>query len=109
MKAYLWSDGEPLPTTRRARWPRFAERHLPSVVIYLMVLTIVAMVLFLIMRVTVPSGDVGVRWKRFGGGTVLDPRRLKNEGFNLILPWNQVFLYDLKLQSFTEAYSAISS
>ena len=44
MKAYLWSDGEPLPTTRRARWRRFAERHLPSVVIYLMVATLVAVV-----------------------------------------------------------------
>jgi regulator of protease activity HflC (stomatin/prohibitin superfamily) len=40
---------------------------------------------------------------------VLDPRQLKNEGFNLILPWNQVFLYDLRLQSFTESYNAISS
>src|SRR5215510_9719171 len=82
---------------------RFAERHLPSVVIYLMVLTLVAVVLYPHMVVTVPSGDVGVLWKRFGGGTVLDPRRLKNEGFNLILPWNQVFLYDLRLQSFTES------
>jgi regulator of protease activity HflC (stomatin/prohibitin superfamily) len=34
---------------------------------------------------------------------------LKNEGFNLILPWNLVFLYDLRLQSFTESYNAISS
>jgi regulator of protease activity HflC (stomatin/prohibitin superfamily) len=40
---------------------------------------------------------------------VLDPRRLKNEGFNLILPWNEVFMYDLRLQSFTESYNAISS
>jgi hypothetical protein len=37
MKAYLWSDTMPPPATRRARWRRFAERHLPSVVIYLMV------------------------------------------------------------------------
>jgi prohibitin 2 len=59
--------------------------------------------------ITVPSGHVGVLWKRFGGGTVLDPRLLKNEGFNLILPWNVVFLYDLRLQSFTESYNAISS
>jgi prohibitin 2 len=34
---------------------------------------------------------------------------LKNEGFNLILPWNQVFLYDLRLQSYTDSYNAISS
>ena len=79
------------------------------VVVYLMVATFVAIVLYPHMVVTVPSGYVGVLWKRFGGGTVLDPRRLKNEGFNLILPWNEVFLYDLRLQSFTESYNAISS
>src|SRR5713101_2983294 len=110
MKAYLYSlDGQPPPTRVQSRWRRFVERHLPSVVIYLMVATLVGVVLYPHMVVTVPSGDVGVLWKRFGGGTVLDPRRLKNEGFNLILPWNQVFLYDLRLQSFTESYNAISS
>jgi regulator of protease activity HflC (stomatin/prohibitin superfamily) len=108
MKAYLWSDRTPPPVTR-ARWRRFAERHLPSIVIYLMVATLVAIVLYPHMVITVPSGYVGVLWKRFGGGTVLDPRQLKNEGFQLILPWNQVFLYDLRLQSFTESYNAISS
>jgi regulator of protease activity HflC (stomatin/prohibitin superfamily) len=107
MKAYLWPvDGTTPPPSR---WRRFAERHLPSVVIYLMVATLVAVVLYPHMVITVPSGDVGVLWKRFGGGTVLDPRRLNNEGFNLILPWNEVFLYDLRLQSFTESYNAISS
>jgi regulator of protease activity HflC (stomatin/prohibitin superfamily) len=109
MKAYLWPvDGIPPPTTP-PRWRRFIENYLPMVVIYLMVATLMAIVLYPHMVVTVPSGEVGVLWKRFGGGTVLDPRRLKNEGFNLILPWNQVFLYDLRLQSFTESYNAISS
>jgi regulator of protease activity HflC (stomatin/prohibitin superfamily) len=74
-----------------------------------MVATLVAVVLYPHMVITVPSGQVGVLWKRFGGGTVLDPRKLKNEGFNLILPWNRVFLYDLRLQSATEHYNAISS
>jgi regulator of protease activity HflC (stomatin/prohibitin superfamily) len=97
------------PPTTPPRWRRFIESYLPMVVIYLMVATLVAIVLYPHMVVTVPSGYVGVLWKRFGGGTVLDPRRLKNEGFNLILPWNQVFLYDLRLQSFTESYNAISS
>jgi regulator of protease activity HflC (stomatin/prohibitin superfamily) len=110
MKAYVWPvDGTPPPTTTPSRWRRFVERHLPSVVIYLMVATLVAIVLYPHMVVTVPSGQVGVLWKRFGGGTVLDPRKLKSEGFNLILPWNRVFLYDLRLQSFTEPYNAISS
>ncbi len=110
MKVDLWPVGEtPPPAKPASRWWRFVDRHLPSVVIYLMVATLVGVVLYPHMVVTVPSGQIGVLWKRFGGGTVLDPRKLKNEGFNLILPWNRVFLYDLRLQSFTEPYNAISS
>src|SRR6266478_3819976 len=109
MKVDLWPVDGSMPPTTSPRWRRFIENYLPMVVIYLMVATLVAIVLYPHMVATVPSGQVGVLWKRFGGGTVLDPRKLKNEGFNLILPWNQVFLYDLRLQSFTEPYNAISS
>src|SRR6478672_292527 len=110
MKVDLWPVDGSIPSTRApSRWRRFVESHLPSAVIYLMVATLVAMVLYPHMVITVPSGEVGVLWKRFGGGTVLDARKLKSEGFNLISPWNRVFLYDLRLQSFTERYNAISS
>jgi prohibitin 2 len=109
MKAYPLSlDGTPPPLTTRSRWRRSVDRHLPSVVIYLMVATLVAVVLFPYMAVTVPSGHVGVLWRRFGGGTVLDPRRLKDEGLHFIWPWNELFIYDLRLQSATQTYNAIS-
>ena len=42
------------------------------------------------------------------GGTVLDPRQLSDEGLRIIFPWNRMFLYDLRLQSVTESYNAIS-
>ena len=110
MKAYLWSaDDAPPPTRTRSRWRRFLDRFLPSLVIYLMVLTLVGVVLYPYAVVTVPSGEVGVLWKRFGGGTVLDPRDLKDEGLHFIWPWNELFLYDLRVQSITETYNAISS
>jgi len=110
MKAYLYSlDGQPPPTRVQSRWRRFVERHLPSLVIYLMVATLVGIVLYPHMVQTVPSGEVGVLWKRFGGGTVLDPRSLKDEGIHFIWPWNELFLYDLRVQSLTETYNAISS
>jgi len=109
MKAYLWSiDREP-PPARHPRWRRFVEYYLPTIVIYLMVMTLIGVVLWPHVVVTVPSGEVGVVWKRFGGGTVLDPRRLKDEGLHLILPWDELFLYDLRVQSLTETYNAISS
>ena len=59
--------------------------------------------------VTVPSGHVGLLWKRFGYGTVLDPRQLRDEGLRFVFPWNKLFIYDLRLQSATETYNAISS
>ena len=87
MKAYLWSaDGKPPPTTTRSRWWRFVEFHMPLVIIYLMVLTLIGVILAPHVLVTVPSGFVGVVWKRFKGGTVLDPRQLKFEGLRFIWP-----------------------
>jgi regulator of protease activity HflC (stomatin/prohibitin superfamily) len=109
MKAYPLSlDGMPPPPKRR-RWRRFVDRSLPIIVIYLMVLTLLAVVLYPFVVQTVPSGHIGVLWKRFAGGTVLDPRALKHEGIHFIWPWNELFLYDLRLQSVTENYNAISS
>ena len=99
---------KPSPSRKRYAWWRFVEHHLPILVVYLMVATLVAVVLAPFVLVTVPSGHVGVLWKRFGGGTVLNPRQLKDEGMRFILPWNKLFLYDLRLQSTTETHNAIS-
>src|SRR5262249_11154435 len=110
MKVDLWPvDGTPPSTRTPSRWRRFLEHHLPSVVIYLVVATLVAVGLYPHIGGKVPRGEGGVLWERFCGGPRLDPRQPKSEGFNLILPWNRVFLYDLRLQSFTEPYNAISS
>jgi regulator of protease activity HflC (stomatin/prohibitin superfamily) len=109
MKPYLIPvDGSPPVSRPRHAWWRFIERRLPLLVIYLMVMTLVAVVLAPHVLVTVPSGYVGVLWKRFGGGTVLDPRQLRYEGLRFIWPWNKLFLYDLRLQSTTQTYNAIS-
>jgi hypothetical protein len=64
---------KPPPGRTRYAWWRFVEHHLPMVVIYLMVAALFAVILAPFVLVTVPSGDVGVLWKRFGGGTVLNP------------------------------------
>src|SRR5262245_37443847 len=108
MKAYpLTLDG--LPPATGSRWSLLLDRHLPRFVFYLMVLTFVGVVLFPHVVVTVPSGHVGVLWRRFGNGTVLDARQLRNEGLRGLLSWNLLYIYDLSLQSMTDTYSAISS
>jgi regulator of protease activity HflC (stomatin/prohibitin superfamily) len=100
-------DGRP-PPPKRYRWWRFIEHSLPVIVIYLMVATLVGFLIAPNVIVTVPTGHVGVLWKRFRGGTQLDPRLLKDEGMRVLLPWDKLFLYDLRLQTTTDTYNAIS-
>ena len=112
MSAYRLSADEKLAPTDLRRPPRTLRRifldQLTFIALFLMVLMLLGIVLYPYMVVNVPSGHVGVLWLRFRGGTVLDPRQLKEEGFRIISPWNQVFLYDLRLQSRTDTYTAIS-
>jgi prohibitin 2 len=109
VKVYLRSvDEKPSVSDTRSRWRRFLEYKMALVTIYLMVATLIGVILAPHVLVTVPSGYVGVVWKRFRGGTVLDPRQLKFEGLRFIWPWDQLFLYDIRVQSATETYNAIS-
>ena len=101
-------DDEPPPPRKRHRWSGFIERHLPFVVIYLMVATLVGFLIVPDVIVTVPSGHVGLLWKRFRGGTQLNPRWLKEEGLRTLFPWDKLFIYDLRLQATTDSYNAIS-
>ena len=109
-------DGLP---PRQRTWRRFVGRHLPSLSITLLVGLLMATILFPYVVITVPSGSVGVLWKRFNGydlycwcfvgrGTILDPRELRDEGLHVIWPWDKLYIYSLRLQSSTQTYNAIS-
>lgn len=111
-------DEKPPPPKRRG-WSRFVTRHLPGLSITLMTMLLMIIVLWPYVVITVPSGRVGVLWKRFNGfdvycwcfvgrGTILDPRELREEGLHIIAPWDRLFLYDLRLQSHSETINAIS-
>ena len=109
-----------LPTPRgKRRWWRHLTRHLPAFSVLVMTALLIVVVLWPYVVITVPSGRVGVLWKRFNGldmycwcwvgrGTVLDPRELREEGLHVIWPWDKLYLYDLRLQSNTQTYNAIS-
>jgi regulator of protease activity HflC (stomatin/prohibitin superfamily) len=72
-------------------------------------LVLIVLLLFLLpsMVVTIPAGHVGVLWKRFAGGTVTS--HIIEEGTSLILPWDQIFVYDGRLQSVDREFEVLSS
>ncbi len=115
----LYTDAlNELPPTER-RWLRYIRRHLPGFSVLLMLALLIGIILYPFVIITVPSGQVGVLWKRFNGydlycwcfvgrGTILDPRELRDEGLHIVWPWDKLFLYNLRLQSATKVYNAIS-
>jgi prohibitin 2 len=105
---------------RQRRWWLPSARRLPGVSVTVLSTLLVIVLLWPYVVINVPSGQVGVLWKRFNGfdlyclcwvgrGTVLDPRELREEGLHIIWPWDKLYLYDLRLQSSTQSYNAISS
>lgn len=46
--------------------------------------------------VTIESGERGVLYRRFGGGTVVD--QVYREGINIIWPWNRMYVYNVRVQ-----------
>lgn len=70
---------------------------------------ILALIAFMLpsMIVTIPAGHLGVLWKRFGGGTVVD--HVIPEGTSMILPWDRIFVYDARLQSVDREFEVLSS
>lgn len=57
---------------------------------------------------TIPVGHSGVVWYRipiFGGAHSRGPLA---EGLQIILPWDKIFVYDMRLQNHTELYQVLS-
>ncbi len=56
--------------------------------------------------VTIKSGEAGVVWKFFGG--VNPEQETLSEGFHIIAPWNDVFVYNVKQQSISDVMKVLS-
>ena len=58
------------------------------------------------MFVTIDSGEKGVLFKKFGGG--LDKETVYGQGFHVIAPWNDMFVYDVKIHETFEKMEVLS-
>ena len=119
MASYPETIDDLAPPPAKRGWRRSLLRHLPGLSFVILVGLLIVVVLWPYVVITVPSGYVGVLWKRFNGldlycwcwvgrGTVLDPRELREEGLHIIWPWDKLYLYNLRLQSTTQTFNAIS-
>ncbi len=76
-----------------------------------LVLTVVGIFVLLLVlwqtsTVTIKSGEAGVLYRQFGGGTVTDFHF--SEGFHFIAPWNSMYIYNVRNQEQREDLEALS-
>ncbi|MHB8522432.1 MAG: prohibitin family protein [Limisphaerales bacterium] len=56
---------------------------------------------------TIDSGHAGVLFRRFFGGTVT--QSVRDEGFQIIPPWDKLIVYDVRVQQMEHFFHVISS
>lgn len=58
--------------------------------------------------ITIPAGHGGVLWHLLFGGTRTADDSM-SEGLHLVLPWNTVYEYDLRLQSHSQYFNVVTN
>lgn len=88
------------------RFERFLKRSRPYVVITWLTILFLVLLLWPRIFVSIKPGQAGVLWLRFGGGTIID--RVYPEGFHFIFPWDQMWIYDVRIQSISEEVKVLT-
>jgi regulator of protease activity HflC (stomatin/prohibitin superfamily) len=82
------------------------EPNQRRLIITVAVTAILLLVLWQTSTVTIDSGEAGVLYRQFGGGTVTE--RTYPEGFHVLAPWNKMYLYNVRNQEEKENMTALS-
>ena len=83
-------------------------KNLPKVGLPVILLAFVLIIFISKSSINIGYGEAGVLFKTFGGGVVVDEAPL-SEGFHIIAPWNQVYIYNVKQQEFFEGNMQVLS
>ncbi|WP_318308386.1 prohibitin family protein [Flagellimonas crocea] len=81
---------------------------LPKIALPALAAIILLIIIISKSAITIGSGEAGVLYKTFGGGVVTDEPPL-GEGFHLVAPWNNVFVYEVRQQEVFEKMQVLSS
>ena len=71
--------------------------NLPQVIVASLILAFVIVYFWHSIFITIKSGEAGVLYRRFFGGTVID--KVYGEGFHIIAPWDTMTIYDVRYQA----------
>ncbi|MCD8454525.1 prohibitin family protein [Tenacibaculum finnmarkense genomovar ulcerans] len=87
---------------------RQLDFQLPKGGFLLGIIAVLGIIAFTKSTVTIKSGQAGVLYKTFSGGVVTDQPAM-GEGFQIVAPWNKVFIYEVRQQEIFEKMQVLSS
>ncbi len=82
------------------------RRHGLTLVVLILIFIFVTVLLADYIFWPIQSGQVGVQWSRFRGGTITD--RIYDEGLHWIVPWNEMTLYNARFQEVSATLDVLS-
>lgn len=78
------------------------QKIIPIVLIGFFLIIVLSKTIF----ITIDPGDRGVLFKRFSGG--IDTEHTYDQGFQIVAPWNKMYIYDVKINESFEKMSVLS-
>jgi regulator of protease activity HflC (stomatin/prohibitin superfamily) len=84
----------------------FLRRNTPYVVLLLFLTGFCAVFFFDRIVISIHSGELGVLWRRLGGGTQIDT--VYREGIHFILPINRMYVYNTRKQQLADSIDALT-
>lgn len=93
----------------KRRWAHLRDwmrRHVLALIVAALLLLWFVVYLAFDIFIAIKPGQGGVLWKRFGGGTVTE--RFYGEGLHVIPPWDEMYVYDLRVQQQSLEFEVLS-
>ena len=84
----------------------FARRQAPYLILLLFLLGFFVVFFFDRIVISIHPGELGVLWRRLGGGTQIDT--VYREGLHVILPINKMYIYNVRKQQFTDTIDVLT-
>jgi regulator of protease activity HflC (stomatin/prohibitin superfamily) len=88
-------------------WKKFWYRYKVRIIIFLLIFAFLVAYLWNNIFISIHSGEAGVMWYRFSGGTVMD--KVYGEGLHVIFPWDKLFVYSIRTKERHDAVKILTS
>jgi regulator of protease activity HflC (stomatin/prohibitin superfamily) len=88
------------------KWKPGFRRQMPHLLLLLFVLAFLIVFFFHRIVISIYPGELGVMWRRLGGGTQIET--VYREGVHFILPINKMYVYNVRKQQFNDTINVLT-